>query len=82
MGLTVFDIVLVAGTYNTKNWTVNTGKSQPRGDACSNVFFRWQKKEIKTLLKMKEKDLSTEHRNQSTHLGSCDPPERNESQPE
>lgn len=31
---------------------------------------------------MKEKDFSIEHRDQSTHLGSCDPPERNESQPE
>lgn len=82
MGLTVFDIVLVGWDLqhkelNCQHWEVTTKRER-----MFQCFLLVAKNEIKTLLKMKEKDLSTEHRNQSTHLGSCDPPERNESQPE
>lgn len=50
MCITVFDIVVEGGTYDTKDLTVNTGKSQSRGDTEFKCVLL-----VAKILKMKRK---------------------------
>lgn len=55
MCITVFDIVLEGWNLDTKDLTVNTGKSQ-EGHKSFNVFFWWRE----SWRERKKKDFSTE----------------------